>query len=158
MTEPAVKISHPPDAFLRTVNKALRPLLRTPLAGPARKHLMVVSFNGRKSGRRYEIPVSAHRIDGDLYALASAPWTKNFRGGHTADILHDGKTTAMLGQIVEDRARVADLYHRCADAYGPKRAQRMMGLGFRDNRTPTVEEFAEAIDREGMVAIRFTRA
>jgi hypothetical protein len=32
----------------------------------------------------------------------------------------------------------------------------MMGLKFRDNQVPTADEFAEAIDREGLVAIRFT--
>jgi hypothetical protein len=32
----------------------------------------------------------------------------------------------------------------------------MMGLAFRDDRVPTVDEFAEAIAREKLVAIRFT--
>jgi hypothetical protein len=36
-----------------------------------------------------------------------------------------------------------------ASVYGatqrPKRAQTMMGLKFRDNRIPTVEEFADAV-------------
>ena len=71
MTEhtPAVTISHPPAAILRVVNPALRFLLRTPLAGPAGKTMMVLNFTGRKSGRRYSVPVSAHQIGGDLYAL-----------------------------------------------------------------------------------------
>ena len=57
---PAVFISHPPEALLRFVNPAMRFLLGTPLAGPARKQMMVVSFKGRKTGRPYSIPVSAH--------------------------------------------------------------------------------------------------
>ena len=63
MTErsPAVTISHPPDAVLRRVNPILRYLLRTPVAGTARQQMMVVSFTGRKTGRRYSIPVSALR-------------------------------------------------------------------------------------------------
>ena len=36
--------------------------------GGARKQLMVVSFTGSKSGRQYTLPLSAHRIDNDLYA------------------------------------------------------------------------------------------
>ena len=32
----------------------------------------------------------------------------------------------------------------------------MMGLKFRDNRIPTVEEFEEAIAREKIVAVKFT--
>src|ERR1700682_6108660 len=84
MTEqsPAITVSHPPAAILRVVNPILRFLLRTPVMGGARKELMVVSFNGRKTGRQYTIPLSAHRIDNDLYALTGAPWKQNFRDDH----------------------------------------------------------------------------
>ena len=34
----------------------------------------------------------------------------------------------------------------------------MMGLGFRDNRVPTVEEFKEAAEREHLVAVKLTPA
>jgi hypothetical protein len=160
MTEqsPAVTVSHPPEGLLRVVNPALKFLLRTPLAGPARKQFMVLSFTGRKSGNQYSLPVSAHRIDNQLYALAGAPWARNFRGGRAAEVLHNGKTTKMNGELIEDPAIVADLSHRLAESYGVKQAQRMMGLAFRDQRIPTVEEFNEAAERERIVAVRLTPA
>lgn len=160
MTEqsPAVTISHPPAAILRAVNPVLGYLLRTPLAGGARRQMMVVSFNGRKTGRRYSIPLSAHRIDDNLYALTSAPWKFNFRDGATAAVLVGGKTTTMRGELIRDPAVVADLSHRAAESYGQKRAQRMMGLKFRDQRIPTLEEFTEAAEREHMAAVRLTPA
>ncbi|HZQ32137.1 MAG TPA: hypothetical protein VFB19_10425 [Mycobacterium sp.] len=154
MTE-QVTVSHPPDAVLRLINPVVRRLLRTPLLGAMRKELMVVSFSGRKTGRRYSVPVSAHRIDDGLYALIGAPWKLNFRGGATAEVLHDGTTTAMRGELVEDPATVADLYHRCAAAYGVRRAQRTMGLKFRDPRVPTLDEFREAVSANKLAAIRF---
>ena len=43
--------------------------------------MMVVSFTGRKTGRRYSIPVSAHQIDNALYAMTAASWKHNFRDG-----------------------------------------------------------------------------
>jgi hypothetical protein len=154
--EPAVAISHPPPMVLRVVNPIIGFLLRTPLAGPMRDEMMVVHVTGRKSGRRYSIPLSAHRIDGTLYALTSATWKNNFRGGASAEVLHKGKTTTMRGELITDPAAVADLSHRCAETYGPKRAQRVMGLKFRDNRIPTLEEFTEAATRDRMSAVRFT--
>jgi hypothetical protein len=95
MTEPshAITVSHPPAAVLRGANPILRFLLRTPVMGAARKELMVVSFNGRKTGRQYTIPLSAHRIDNDLFALTGAPWQRNFRDGAAAEVFHGGKTT-----------------------------------------------------------------
>jgi hypothetical protein len=154
----AVTLSHPPEALLRIANPVMRVLLRTPVAGSARDQMMVVSFKGRKTGRQYSIPLSAHRIDGDLYAITSAQWKFNFRDGAAAEVLHRGKTTTMRGELIQDRAVVSDVSRRCAESYGVKRAQRMMGLKFRDARIPTVDEFAEAVDREHLAAIRFTHA
>ncbi|MBW0012974.1 hypothetical protein [Mycobacterium sp.] len=154
----AIDAGHPPSALLRFVNPALGFLLRTPLAGPARKQLMVLRFTGRKTGREYTIPVSAHVIDQELYALASAPWKQNFRNGAPAQVVYDGKTTAMRGELIGDREIVSDLYHRCAESYGVARAQRMMGLKFRDQRIPTREEFKEAVDRMHLGAVKFTAA
>ncbi|OBK45649.1 hypothetical protein [Mycobacterium sp. 1081908.1] len=152
----AIDAGHPPSALLRLVNPVLGFLLRTPLAGPARKQLMVLSFTGRKTGRPFTIPVSAHVIDHDLYALTGAPWKQNFRGGAAASVVYDGKTTAMRGELIRDRTTVSDLFHRCAESYGVQRAQRMIGLKFRDQRIPTREEFAEAVDRMHLGAVRFT--
>ncbi|MGB6209378.1 MAG: hypothetical protein WBF82_20790, partial [Mycobacterium sp.] len=56
----AITVSHPPEALLRLVNPMMKMLLHTPLAGPARNQLMVVDFTGRKSGKHYSIPLSAH--------------------------------------------------------------------------------------------------
>ena len=160
MTEqtPAVTISHPPEGLLRAVNPAVKFLLGTPLGGGIRRQMMVLNFTGRKSGRQYSVPVSAHRLDNTLYALASAGWTANFRDGANAEVLWDGKKTTMRGELIRDPATVADLSHRAAESYGAKKAQRMMGLKFRDNRVPSLEEFTEAAQRDGMAAVKFTPA
>src|SRR5271165_269430 len=86
----AITVSHPPAAILRAVNPILRFLLHTPVMGAARKQLMVLSFHGRKTGRHYTIPLSAHRIGNDLYALTGAAWRRNFRDGAPAEVFHDG--------------------------------------------------------------------
>jgi hypothetical protein len=154
----AITVSHPPDALLRVFNPILTLLLRTPFAGAARNQFMVVDFSGRKSGRHYSIPLSAHLIDGILYAMTGAMWKNNFRDGAAAQVLHDGKTTTMRGELITDKALITDLYSRCAESYGVKRAERAMGLGFRDHQMPTHDQFAEAVDRLHLNAIRFTPA
>jgi hypothetical protein len=154
----AITISTPPKAVVRAVNPILSLLLRTPFAGAARNQLMVVDFKGRKSGRHYSIPLSAHLIDHTLYAMTGASWKNNFRDGATARVLHDGKTTTMRGELITDKAQVTDLYARCVESYGIKRAERAMGLGFRDHQMPTHDQFAEAVDELHLRAIRFTPA
>ncbi len=83
MTEPsdAIDVGRPPSALLRLVNPMPGFLLRTPFTGPARTQLMVSSFTGRKTGKPYSIPLSAHVIAGQLYALTGAGWKQDFRGG-----------------------------------------------------------------------------
>jgi hypothetical protein len=157
MTEQSAAVvpSHPPEAAMRVMNSALRHLLGTPV-GRALKDFMVLNVTGRKSGRRYSVPVSAHVIDGQLYALAGSQWTRNFTGGAPAQIVRDGRTTTMRCELITDGAQVAELFHRCASSYGPRKAQRSMGLKFRDQGVPTLEEFRQAVDANGLVAIRFT--
>lgn len=154
----AVEISHPPQVVLRTFNPLLHLALRAPVLGPALKDFMVITFTGRKTGRRFTVPVSAHRIDGDLYVLLSAGWKHNFRDGAPAEVLYAGKTTAMHGQLIKDPATVAQLAHRAATSYGTRKAQRSMGLAFRDKAIPTVEQFTEASTRLGLAAIKLTPA
>ena len=69
-----------------------------------------------------------------------------------------GKTLAVRGELIQDRSVAAGLYRSLAESYGVKKAERMMGLKFRDKQTPTSEQFAEAIDQLHLAAIRFTPA
>lgn len=140
------------------MNPMMKLLLRTPLAGPARKQLMVVSFTGRKSGKQYSIPLSAYVIDNVLYAMTAAPWKHNFRDGVPAQVMYEGKTTTMRGELIADKALVADLYSRTAESYGAKRAQRAMGLKFAGKNVPSRDDFAAAVDQLHLAAVRFTPA
>jgi hypothetical protein len=157
---PAITTSHPNPTLTRIFNPLLTLLLRTPLLGSARNRFMTISFTGRKTGRHFSVPLSAHLVDDVLYSLtgANAKWKYNFRGGHQAQVLFDGKTTSKRGELIEDKAVITGLYERVTEAYGAKRAARSMGLAFRNDEVPTHDEFAEAIERLGLRAIRFTPA
>ncbi|KRE25753.1 hypothetical protein ASG82_19370 [Mycobacterium sp. Soil538] len=151
----AIEVSHPPEVMLKTVNVILRRVLRTPLGRPL-SEFMVLDFTGRKSGRHFSIPVSAHQHDGDLYAVLEAQWKYNFRDGADAQVSHGGNTTTMRGVLLTDTAAVADVVHRLASGYGAKKAQRMMGMKFTGDGVPTREEWVEAVDRLKIAAIKLT--
>jgi hypothetical protein len=153
----AIDVGHPPSVLMRVLNPLLSALLRSPLAGLVGKQFMVLGFTGRKSGRQFTVPVTAHVIDDVLYSLtAGAAWKQNFRGGAPAQVVYDGKTTTMRGELIRDREAVSRLYLRCVESYGVKHAQHVMGVKFREQRMPTLEEFGEAVDRLGLAAIRLT--
>ncbi|KUI25555.1 hypothetical protein AU196_22315 [Mycobacterium sp. IS-1742] len=151
----SIDVAHPPQALLNVINPALRVALKTPL-GSALTQFMVVSFTGRKTGRRFSVPVSAHHLDGDLYVILEAKWKYNFREGAPADVTHHGRTSRMNGELITDAGTVADIVHRVAENYGAKKAQQTMGLKFRGDTVPSKDEFTEAATRLGIAAIRLT--
>lgn len=151
--QPAIDAAHPPDAMLSVLNPALKVLLKTPLGGLI-GDFMLVSFTGRKSGKKYSTPVSAHQLDGVLCVILEAQWKHNFRGGADAQVSFRGKTRTMRGELVTDKATVAEICDRVATSYGAKKAQRQMGMKFRDDRLPTVAEWTDAADRLKIAAIK----
>jgi hypothetical protein len=66
------------------------------------------------------------------------------------------KKTSMQGQLIKNPATVADIAHRIAPGYGPKKAQRSMGLTFTTSTVPSLDDFTEAAKRLHIVAIRLT--
>lgn len=92
----------PPPAFVQSV---LIGLLRSPLHGVLSKSLLLISFTGRKSGRRYEIPV-AYVQDGESVLIASrAGWPRNLRGGAPVELLLRGRRVAGAAEVAEDEAQ-----------------------------------------------------
>lgn len=151
----AVTPAHPSEILLRVVNPTLALALRTPL-GRLIDDFMLVAFTGRKTGKRYATPVSAHRVDGALCVLLDAQWKHNFRDGADAQVSHAGSTTTMRGELISDPATVAALAQRIAASYGPKRAQRLMGLSFDGDRPPSVAEWEMAARDLKLAVIRLT--
>lgn len=151
----AIEVSHPPEALLRAFNPILRQLLKTPLGGRMGE-FMLVSFTGRKSGRAFSVPVSAHELDGNLYAVLEAQWKYNFRDGADAEVYHLGKKSAKHGVLITEQPTVVDIVNRLAIGYGSKRAQRSMGMKFRDDQVPTVADWEDAVARLKIAAIKLS--
>ncbi len=151
----AIEVSHPPDLALRTINPILRRALQTPLGGRLTE-FMLVRFTGRKSGKRFAVPVSAHHLDGHLYVVLEAQWKHNFRDGADAQVSYRGKTSTMHGVLITEKAVVADIVDRLATGYGARKAQRTMGMKFDGDRVPTRQEWDDAVERLKISAIKLT--
>src|SRR5437764_1471241 len=135
---PAVEVPSPPPATLiRLLNPALLALIRTPLGAGMRRSILVLRFTGRKSGRRYDIPVTAHRWDDGLMVLTAAGWRVNFRGGRDVDVTFEGQTTPMRGVLVEHPRTVAETYAQRIKEVGVGQAQRKLNLKITVPREPT---------------------
>lgn len=93
------------------VNRMIRGVLRTPLlCRAAGRRLITVYVVGRKSGRRYAIPVAYTRQGDTLLVGTPFGWVRNLRTGDQVDIRLAGKRRPADAQVVKDEAGVVELY------------------------------------------------
>jgi hypothetical protein len=97
--------------FQGLANGIVRTLLRTPLlARVVGKKLVTIHVVGRKSGKRYDVPV-AYTPDG-ASMLVGTPfaWAKNLRTGEPVDVTLLGRRRRADVQVFTDEADVVRLY------------------------------------------------
>lgn len=145
----------PPAPLVKAFNVVLRALLPSPL-GRGIGEFMLLAFPGRRTGRRYRVPVTAHRDDAGLYALTPATWRWNFSGGADVVVTFAGRTTPMRGDLVDDEAAVVRTYLDRMTELGLRGAARQIGLRFPAGRLPTADEVAEFVRREHFGVIRLS--
>jgi hypothetical protein len=119
-----VRDARPPLAVIRVLNPIMRFVLRTPLARLVRPFALL-EFYGRRSGRRYRIPVGWHEADDGPVVLTPAPWRINFAGGATTTVRYRGRAQQMTGSLVTDPLTVASALQ---SMFASGTAPRSMGL------------------------------
>jgi hypothetical protein len=146
--EPGVKHRR----LFRFGNVFSRAMIRSPF-GAKMQGLSVLSFEGRKTGRRYDVPVSVMDLDGTPIVLTASPWRRNLRGGADVEVRAGHTTRRMRAGLVEDAERVADAYEELLPTVGVKHANRL-GLVLAGDRFPTHEELIEGIaGRRAMITL-----
>ena len=95
--------------ILRYVNVPMRALLSLPFATPLSGNLMLVEFEGRKTGMHYRQPVS-YVPDGDeLLTPGGGRWKVNLVDGEPVRLRYRGRAIIARPQFVRDPDLVASL-------------------------------------------------
>ncbi|HTZ29391.1 MAG TPA: hypothetical protein VMC83_35665 [Streptosporangiaceae bacterium] len=93
------------------VNRIVRGLLRTPLLSRlAGRRLVTLYIVGRKSGRRYALPVAYTRDEGDLLIGTPFGWGRNLRTGEPVTIRLKGRRRPADVLVLADEREVVDAY------------------------------------------------
>jgi len=143
------------DRMTRIANVFMRPLLRSS-AGKAIHELALLSFVGRRSGRRYEVPVEFHELDGEPLILTASAWRANLRGGGDVELVHEGQRVSMRAELIEDPDEVASVYEKLIAQIGIANAKATkIGLEVIGEDMPTHEQVREAVaGRRTVVRLR----
>lgn len=89
------------------VNWLVKRMLRSPLRRVMSKNTMLLTFSGRKTGKRYTIAIRYVRDGDHVVCYTDSKWWINLQGGAPVQMLIAGRSLAGIATPVEDRARVA---------------------------------------------------
>lgn len=90
-------------------NRLVRGVLRTPLVcRAAGRRLIIVYVLGRKSGRRYAVPVAYTRQDEILLIGTPFAWGRNLRTGEPVDIRLKGRRRPADVEVLTDKDGVVE--------------------------------------------------
>ena len=136
--------------LFRLIDSVVGSILRSPLHRLLSGRLALLTFYGRKSGRRYTTPVGYGRIDDTLLVDTESPWRRNLRGGgaRVGVRLRDRAGTA---EVITDQARMREAY-RIILAATPGYA-RALGVSLGSDGRPRREDVAR-IRQKGHVVVR----
>ena len=147
------------------LNVPMRALLRSPLHAIASRNLCLFIYSGRRSGRRFETPLSYVRDGSTIWLLSSREtrWWTGFTpvAGAAAGGMDAGTPVEVLaaGQLLRGRARTIqhEREHLLASLRQfltalPRDAV-IYGIGRERDRRPREADLAKALDRVAMVEI-----
>lgn len=108
--------ARPPEILVfHVLNPILRRLLRSRW-GRFVQPFALLEFDGRVTGRRFEVPVGWHPFNGNYLVVTPAQWRRNFAGGHPTIVHHGGRSSRQIGTLVEEPDEVAAILRSMTEA------------------------------------------
>jgi|SRR5450755_299818 deazaflavin-dependent oxidoreductase (nitroreductase family) len=96
--------------IVKVVNALPKLILRSPLHGLMSKQILLLTYTGRKSGKRYTVPITYVEVSETLLLATDRPWWKNLRGGAQVQVWLRGKKREARTEVVTDEATINELY------------------------------------------------
>ncbi|MEU1205171.1 nitroreductase/quinone reductase family protein [Nocardia sp. NPDC005825] len=150
---PSTTGPEPIRGYQNLLNVFIRGLLRAPvLSGQVGKRLCVLHVVGRKSGKRYDVPLAYTHHEGDiLIGTAKHPWVSNIRKDVPLEVSFGGPKHTADAEVLADEDTVIRLSE--AIARHNKQWAKFNGIGFDADGTPNRADAYQSW-RQGCVIIR----
>jgi hypothetical protein len=114
------------------------------------RFMLVLHFNGRRTGREYQVPIGYGTEKGRLMTLSNDVWRLNFKGGRDLEVTYLRRRQPARATLETDLEALADFYVGKFGEMGAKKVAADLGMRVNVDRAPTRDEWIEALRREGM--------
>jgi deazaflavin-dependent oxidoreductase (nitroreductase family) len=95
----------------RVGNVLARAVLQAPLLHRlVSNRMLIITLTGRRTGKRYRVPVGYVGVDGRLLIGTGGNWFRNLRPDTPVEVLVRRQTVRMLPQVIDDMDTAFDLY------------------------------------------------
>ena len=150
---PARRTSRRLEFPFKYLNPIMRRVLESPLHRGPDARLMVLRYQGRRTGRLIALPVSYVSVGNSLLVPGGGSWKHNFDGGREATLVLKGRHVPVVGSLITDPGEVESALITMQRANPAVR--RFVGVGFEDGR-PIQADLARALTN-GFAVVRFER-
>jgi deazaflavin-dependent oxidoreductase (nitroreductase family) len=135
------------------LNLAMKFVLRSPMHGAISKHITLITFTGRRSGKTYTTPVSYSQKCDQVFIFTHANWWKNLCGGAPVKLRLRGKDHQGIATPVADdkQAIAAELIAHLKQS--PFDA-RYYDVTYNDQGEPIQEKVEEAVQTVVMIQVQ----
>ena len=114
-----------PKGMFKFANAILGLLLYSPLHGLISKNLMMITFTGKKTGKRISTPVGYLRKNGSIMVFTFSSWWKNLTSNNEVTLRLEGENVNGKAKIISDPRTAADMINLLLDKRGEEMGTRM---------------------------------
>lgn len=152
-TKPVQAPEPPSDRMLKMANPFVRLLLRSPLHFVMSDSLLLLTYTGRKSGKRYTIPVSYRREGDEVTVFTNHRWWKNLKGGAPVQVeIKRVRRTGTAEAISDDAPTIAA--HFVAYLRGNRQLAKVFNVPLGADGEPDAKAARQAAQHEVLVRIQ----
>ena len=141
--------------MFRILNPIMKSILKSPFHKAVSGQIMIITFQGAKSGKQYSTPISYSRENNTVYAFTHAKWWKNFAQEAEVKLRIQGQDCKGRAEAIPDnQEQIAAGLHQHLLAV-PNDA-RYYGVTFDVSGQPNTDQVKRAATEAVMIRITLT--
>lgn len=114
-----------PKWMFKVLNPMMKLILKSPLHGGLSKRVMIISFTGQKSGKKYSTPVAYVQQADRVIVVTYSHWRNNFKKPAPVQMRIQGKNINGIAVLVSEPEKTREILITLENTNGKEVMKRM---------------------------------